>query len=179
MDVRAVAQAAAEVAQTALKVESKAVEKAYADAVAGARILYRDGADSVLHEFADFAVDFIRLHIHRIEFRLLVEIDLEGPRIGEILILGGVEEHLLGAPSQLLGVQPHIVGFMPGFAGYVRHTLTSPSYGSQVSISLGNMLRMATSSEASPMKSSLSYSTMGLAAITSLAMPSWSLVATR
>ena len=47
----------------------------------------------------------------RVELRALVEIDVEGGGIEEVLFFIRREEALLGAPGQLLRVHPQIEGF--------------------------------------------------------------------
>src|SRR5690606_25023509 len=101
-------------------------------------------------------VDVLAAQLGGVELGTLVEVDVEGIGIDEVLRFLRLEETLLGAATELLGVHPHLMGLAFLGHGQLFQTRTSPSYGSKVSISWGNTLRIATSSEARPMNVSLS-----------------------
>src|SRR3984893_9307496 len=168
-DVGSVDQPAAEIAQTAFDREIETVEDADRQGMLGAGVLDHDGAEALTHQLAQFQIDLARGHGGGVELGALLEIDLKGLWIGEALLLLGSEEALLVATGELLGVHPQVGRSRRRDCHDVsrslmtlkddqlfRHTRTSPSYGSKVSISWGKMLRIATSSEASAMKRSLS-----------------------
>src|SRR5215469_8608332 len=112
-DVRPVDQAAAEIAEAALDMEVQAVQDADGERMLGAGVLHDHRAVALAHQLAQLEVDLPAIQIGGVELRPLVEIDLEGVRIGEALLLHGREEALLGAPGKLLGMHPHLGGFGP------------------------------------------------------------------
>ena len=121
----------------------------------GTGIFQDDGSITVLHQFTDTAVDLDRLHVGRVDLGPFVEIHIRGIEVGKATFLVEVKEDLLRAAGQLLRMHPHFMGEML-LCGHVRHTRTSSSYGSHVSISCGMMLRIATSSDARATTLSLS-----------------------
>ena len=104
VDVGPVDQAAAEIAEAPFDGEVEAVEDADGQGVLGARILHDDGAEPWLISSRSFKLTSRRTHRRRVELRALLEVDFEGLRIGESLLLFRPEEALLGAPRELLGV---------------------------------------------------------------------------
>ena len=127
-DVGAVDQAAAEIAEAALDAQVEAVEDADGDAVLGAGIVDDDAAVALAHQLAQLQVDLGRRQLVRVELRALVEIDVEGGGVEEILFFVRREETLLGAPGQLLRVHPQIEGFrFQCHDAQAFQTRTSPS----------------------------------------------------
>ena len=80
-------------------------------------------------EVAQIAVDLFRVAPFAIDLGALVEIDIGSVGIAEAdILLGDVEETLLGAPAQAFGMHAHVIGDMGAFRGdYARHTRTSSS----------------------------------------------------
>ena len=130
-----------------------ASQDADTERVLGARVADRHLAHAELvDEPAQLEVDLSRGQVAGIEARP-VAVDLG--RAGDALV----------ELDQSAGIEPCR-------RGYRVHTITSLSYGSYVSISWSITARIAISSEASTTMSSPSYSTSGLAASSSLAIPS-------
>jgi hypothetical protein len=78
----------------------------------GAGILHHDGAVALAHEIADPEVDGLGVHLGHVDLGALVEVDIEGVRIREVLLFLREKEDLLGTARQLLRVHPHLVGCM-------------------------------------------------------------------
>src|SRR5262245_15002712 len=161
--VRPVEQATAEIAERAVDDEIEPIQNPDRDRMLGAGIANLDRAIAVRHQFANAQIDGLGLEVAGVDLGALVEIDLEGVRQRKAVMPVGqidVEEFLDRAAFELLGMQPHLVGAALLFAKlrsrYLCHTRISSSYGSNVSISRGMMARMATSSEASATRLSLS-----------------------
>ena len=81
--VGAVDEPDAEVAEAALEVELQAIQDPDADGMLGAGILHDDGAVAFAHEVPDLQIDRLRVHVGDIDLGPLVEVDLEGPGIGD------------------------------------------------------------------------------------------------
>src|SRR5262245_23815736 len=161
--IRPVAQAAAEIAERAVDDEIESVQDPDRDRMLGAGIADDNRAVAVRHQFANTQIDGFGLELAGVDLGALVEVDLEGVRQAKAVVAVAqidVEEFLNRAAFELLGMQPHLVRaallLVKLGSRYLCHTRISSSYGSNVSISRGMMARMATSSEASATRLSLS-----------------------
>ena len=145
-----------------------------------------DRAVAVLHQAPQPEINRVRGENGGIDLGPLVEINIEDAGQREAvagLAEVNVEEFLERAATELFGMHAHLMGqalLLRRRGPRQRcHTRTSSSYGSEVSISCGIRARIATSSEARATRFSLSNSTIGFAAMVSLAMPSSDAVATK
>ncbi len=73
-------------------------------------ILYHDGAVALAHERTQLQVDGLDVHVRHIELDAPVEVDIESSGIGEVLLLLGQKENLLGTTGKRLRVHPHLIG---------------------------------------------------------------------
>ena len=139
MDLGPVDHAAPEVAEAAVERDLAAREDADAERVLRARVEHGDVFDAPLVEQpAQLEVDLARRQVLCVEDGLLA------------VDVGDLENRVVDLDKPARVVRDHAL------AGQRVHTITSPSYGSHVSISWSTIARIAISSEASATMSSAS-----------------------
>src|SRR5580693_10691768 len=144
VDLRAVDQPAAEVAEAARDPDPAAQKQAYRDRVAGLRVEHGHLGDALgVQQPAQLEVDLPDGQVGRVQLRG-VPADHRG------LGGGGVR---VGQPANVVAPGTHLGAGRLG-VHHLLHTITSPSYGSYVSISRSSTARIAPSSDASATMSS-------------------------
>src|SRR4029077_505714 len=86
-DVGSVDQSAAEIAQAPFDGEIEAIENADREGMLGTGVFQYEAAEAMTHQLAQLEVDFGRRQGSGVELRALLDVDLEGLRIGEALLL--------------------------------------------------------------------------------------------